>query len=276
MSINSHGPLNNSHAKANENSTKNQPDVVTQELRKGFEWSAGHAKLVVGSIIVVGVGLGILSLVQYMQKKNEMSLLSELYKIEKPLNEKKSKFDQALADSSKPQNKTDKTNAKNEDKNSASLNLATGDIEKDYGAELKAMESFIQKNASSKPAQIAALRVSEVYLKYQQPEKALQVLNQVAAKGSGLTTGLVLMQKMNALMDLKKCDDVMGVAAAITKEKDLDFMHGDAEIKKALCLEEKDPAQAQSIYEKLSKDTKAGETAKLAEKYLRSLKYKGI
>ena len=274
--------VNNNYIKPQD--SKKQPDVVTQELRKGFEWSAKHAKLVIGAIAFVAVGMGVISTIQYFQNKNTMALMDEFYKIEKPMLDKKMKFEQAAAKLEQQKLKTaadknKKSDAKTKESEDEKINpadLASGDLQKDFGVEAKSLEDFIQKNPTSKPAQMAALRLSEIYLKYHKPEAAIQTLEKVPAKGTSLIAGLVLVQKTNVYMDLSKCDEASKIVDQILHEKSFAFMHAEMELKKALCLEAKDPAQAQAIYEKLSKDQKAGETSRSAEKYLRSLKIKGI
>jgi predicted negative regulator of RcsB-dependent stress response len=260
-----------------------QPDIATQTLREGFQWTTQHSLAVLG-IAVVGVliGLGLVGL-NWWKSNQEMKASAAYYKIEKELQKKQEQFDlfesstqiRAAAedarklDKKKAQNKKDKTN---EGELPAIEGLAaTGDLTKDYGQIPQQLESVIQSFPNSAAGQLAALTGASLYLKHGQFDQALGILSKTK-KSTDLMQGLVSFQKAKALADAGQCPEAVKEIDSLLKVKATKFVHQEAQLKQAFCYEKmKELDKAEQIYRKLMAEQVGSPTSKMAEKFLRLL-----
>lgn len=256
------------------NRREQNTDQLQKNLREGFQWTTSHSKMVLGAVavfLVVGIGI---SIAQAMKAKNESAAQEKYYVAEKRYNEKKMSFDQAEAQKNQKQDKNAKTPA------APTLAVASGDLQKDYGDIPAGFESILKENPKSLAAQMAALNLSELYLKYSQPQEALRALDTVAPHTgqSEMLAALVLGQKASIQADQNQCAEAVKSWEKIVSSKKMAFAHDEAKLRMGLCYETmNDLAKAEQMYSEVAKKDDANNdfsASRDAEKYLRLLKMK--
>lgn len=232
-------PVNKKEAK--------QPDLLTVELKKGFQWTTSHSKVVLVFVALFVVGGVSYSFVQYQTFKAEEKASSEYSLVEKDYQKKKEELTKA-------------------EKN------AQQDMEKDYGSILAGFQKIIDKNPNTKSAIMAALSMNEIYLKYQKTEAALQNIQRVKI-GADSLSALLLSQKGTVQANMNDCKSALETWTQILNNKSAQFIHSEALLKQALCYEKlEDKKKAEETYNRVIAEAKDGTLAKSAEKYLRILK----
>lgn len=251
------------------------PDQMTETLRKGFVWTAGHSKIVfavLGVFIAIGV---IYSIISYTTEKKEIAHQESYFLLEKAYSEKKRGFEEAdRAVMMATQSKDKKAEAE------ALKKKPTGDLEKDYGTEVANFEGFIQTNPQTRAAQMAALNLSEIYMNYKMNDKALAALEKVE-KGldkKDMLTALVFMQMGNAKSAAGDCQSAVMSWQNVVNNKALAFAHDETKLRMGLCYESmNDLAKAEQAYQEVG-NSNAESTdftaSREAQKYLRLLKAK--
>lgn len=213
--------------------------------------------------------------------KNEMGLQEQYYAIEKTYLKKKEGFEKA------EMNKTAPTADKGAKKEEAPIQ-ASGDLLKDYGVEIEGWNKLIESAPASKAAAMAALELTQIYLKYQKNPEALQVLTKVKNQqnSDSLLGAMVFHAYANLLSNEGRCQDAMGVWEGLEKRKTLSFLVEQARMGRALCLESMGQVEkAEGIFKEIADGgTAVGKGAQpnksksqiqqSAEKYLRYLKLK--
>jgi predicted negative regulator of RcsB-dependent stress response len=254
--------------KISKNDIKN-PDLVTQELRKGFEWTTQHVQLVIGVIVlllVVGSGW---TAYNWMNDKKENELQAQYYQFEKQILKKKEafeKFDQQAKVLPPKGAKKDETLNQGE--------KSSGDLDKDFGSSISDMLKIVNQAPSSKAAALSALVLSDLYLQYNKPSEGLAVLQKVKTKSSTLGA-LATHLEAGLLANNNDCAKAVTVWEEILKSKDAGFIHNEVRIRQGLCFENLNQAdKASANYNKVVADAKDTQAAKTAEKYLRLLKVK--
>jgi tetratricopeptide (TPR) repeat protein len=253
------------------------PDLMTQELRAGFSWSVNHSKTVFGIIGVFIVGGLIYSAVGYFSNKSENQIQEKFYQVEREYLTKKEKFEAAekpetqappAADKNAKNKKTEKETAKVD----KTADKSTGDIEKDYGSSVKGFQQVVNQAPDSRAARMSALMLSEIYEKYNQKAKGLEILQKVQTS-SDLLSGLIQDRVAGFQADQGDCKSAIGTWDKILSHKEFSFMVAEVKLKKGLCFETlKDFTQAQAMYTQAKESGEANSAvAKRAEKYLRLL-----
>lgn len=270
-------------------------DQFTQVGRSALEQVAKNQKLVIGvAVALVLGGAGFVALDKVSLNK-EMAVQEQYYAIEKNYLKIKEGFEKAEADqktkaaqkeNKDPKNKT--ANSKNEEKAEESAKLATGDLTKDYGSEVDGWTKLIDSHPHSKAAAMSALELSQVYLKYEKPKEALQILAKVKNQQNSdhFLGAMVFHAYAKLLANQNQCQEAIGVWEVMEKKKKLRFLADEAQLGHALCLETLGQTEkAEMIF----KDIVAGKNdsstnsatpkpksaiQKSAEKYLRFLKIK--
>ena len=255
------------------------PDQVLKTLEDGFQWSQTHSTLLMSAIaifIVGGIGLSIFGA---MSEKKESGAQEAYAQYEKTYLDKKRGFEEAERQTLKPNPATDpKAPAKVK---------ATGDMDKDYSAEVAGFNKVLEEHPSTKAAQMSALTLSEIFLAYKKPDDALQALQKVEKKSQGkdLISYVVLTQFGNVLSEKNDCPAAVGQWDKVIARKEATFLHDTLRLKSAFCYEKmNDLAKAEELYKKISANAQApadpttgmGEAGlgKEADKYLRLLKLK--
>jgi predicted negative regulator of RcsB-dependent stress response len=242
-------------------------DLLTQELKKGFQWTTSHTRLV--GLTVVGLLLagGAMTLMKHFSEKAEVEVQEKYFQVEREFIKKKEAFEKyELAQ---------KTKLAKKDKKAAPLENGekpSGNLDKDYGPALSSMNEIIIKYPSSKAAHLAALTLSETLMKYHQPGKALETLQQVKTGGNTLSA-MVMAQLGSAQANLKDCPSAVQTWSKVLSIKTADFIHPEILLRQGLCFEAmNDKVKAEESYNKIIAEGKEGSVAKTAEKYLRLLK----
>ncbi len=243
------------------------PDALSETLQEGFKWSTQHSQmlgLAVGAFILIGGGYSIWSV---LSANKEAELQTAYYKIEKQYLEKKSKFEEGAK--ATPEAKAD---AKSEKL------VATGDLEKDYGPEIKGFQDFVSNNNSSKAALMAALNLSEIEVNYQKPSEALEALKKVESHASGndLLSALVMNQMGNLYSETQDCKSAVDKWKKVITNDKAKFLHEEARLRSGLCYETlNDNTKAEEMYTQLMQGQNQDSViSRTAEKYLRLLKLK--
>lgn len=248
------------------------PDVMTAELKKGFEWTTQHVRLVLGLVVALLIVGGGWSAFSWMNNKKENELQTEFFKAEKEYLKKKEAFDRFEATAGKP--KEAKKDPKSKDEVEPQGEKASGDLEKDYGNTLADLNKIIQSHPDSKAAVLSALTLADVYLKYNKPDEGLAVLQKVKHKKTTLHT-LALNLEAGLWANKNDCNKAVSLWNDVLSNREATFMHNEARLRQALCYESmNEPSKAEDNYNKVIADAKDSNLGKTAEKYLRLLKTK--
>lgn len=240
-----------------------KPDAVTEQLKRGFEWTTTHSSIAVavagGILVILGGYFGL----QSWSLHNEEKLQGELFNIEREYLVKKEAFDQAEA-----------TPASTDPKVEAPPAKATGDISKDYADIPQKLTAFVDRNVGTTAGGMAALYASEVFINYKQPEPAIAVL-QKANVTKGLVGSLNQNRLASLLADKNDCAAALGIWTQMIKSTDNAFLSAEIKLRMGLCAESTgDKAQAEKLYQEVAAAAKDGGNGKLAEQLLRLMKVK--
>lgn len=248
------------------------PDIVTQELKKGFEWTTQHSKTVITTIVVLAALGGGYSAYTSMQDKKEREIQEVYYKVEKDYLEKKAKFDQFEQESKKPKD----LKAKKDTAEPTPQGIkASGNFDEDYGTIATSFWEVINKAPKSQAAKMAALHLSDINSQYKRSNEAIAVLTKVDTKSTDLLSAMILSQLGSRIADENNCKEALKFWDMVTAKKEYKFMHSSVMLNQGLCYENLgDVAKADETYAKIEKDFKDSGVAKTAEKYRRLLKAK--
>ncbi len=234
----------------NTNTPKTTSEVIIDTSSGFINYLQKNSKLVififVGALVLSLAGVG---LVLYETKK-EQELQSEYYKIEKDYLKKKEAFDKALDESkTKTDLKKSKKTAQVEPEKTP-LVLPSGEIEKDYGPQIQALKDLSQKKPSSHASQLSTLLLSSLFVKYQKPDLAKEVLQTAlqSAKPS-LLKALMLNQLGTVYSNLEDCPAAIKTWDQVLEQKKFNYLHKEALLRQAICYEhQKDLASAEKKY----------------------------
>lgn len=250
-----------------------QPDVVTTQLKQGFEWTRTHSKAVVmavGAFLLIGGGVSIYTTYSDMR---EAKIQEEFYAVEKVYLDKKLKFEEAEANekaAAKDPKKTTEAAA-------AAANKATGDITKDYPESVKGFEELMAKYPNSQAAKMSALNLSEIQLKYNQTENAIATLNKIVGTlgNSDVLSALVQSQLGNTLSDNKDCKAAVTHWEKVISNSKAQFLYDEVKLRMGICFESlSEFKKAEDFYNQVSTSKPDSVLGKTAEKYKRLLKSK--
>jgi predicted negative regulator of RcsB-dependent stress response len=254
------------------------PDQFLQGLEKVMAWIQKNIAIVGIIFAVLVIGGVAWSIWDNVSSSKEEKLLSELALPEKEYNEKKNKFkegERQLEAKKKAEASKDKKDAANKDEK---IEVATGDLQKDFGPYVEKFTELVNREPKSKAGQISAMYLAEMYTDYKQPEKALEVLNKVSGeKANDVISALILNLKAGLIADKGDCQAAVSIWENVTKEKKVAYLHDEAKLRMALCYEKmNDNSKAEQLYTELSKPSEDPEfdraVSEDAKKYLRLLK----
>lgn len=252
-----------------------RPDQITAAGQRIFAKMLGQQKMILGAVVgLLLLGAGIVAWDQGRTKK-ELSIQEQYYEVERAYLKKKEAFDKAELQTKDPAKKGETTG------------LPTGDFNKDYGTEVQGWLQLIESHPSSKSAAMAALELSQLYLKYNKNNEALQVLSKVKAhqNSDGLLGALVFQSYATELANQGQCQDSLNIWDHLEKKKKMAFLSEQAQMGKALCLETlgqvekaeivlKDLVAGKGLSEKQVQPKPKSQIQRTAENYLRYLKVK--
>lgn len=250
------------------------PDQVTQTLRKGFAWTTMHSNIVIIAVIAfVVLGLG-LSLAGYLSEKKEVAQQEKYFLLERAYTDKKDAF----AETSRAELLAA------QDKKAPAVDPAkkpSGDITKDYGTVVTDLESFVDAGPKTQAAQMAALNLTDLYMKYKTPDSALAVLQKVepGLDKKEVLSALVHIQWGNVLAQKGDCAGAIPHWERVTSVKAFAYAHDEARLRMGFCYQSmNDLAKAEQVYTEITKaDGSANRdfaASREAEKYLRLIKAK--
>lgn len=242
-------------------------DDIQNKLIYAVEWSAKNGALVlsaIGIFIVAGVAYSVYG---YFDTKKETTAQETYYKVDHAYSEKKREFAQ---------------------KNVTTFKAET--LEKDLGTIPEDFQKIINAQPHSQAAKMSALQLIEIYAQYGLTERADDIYKQLGnLKVSDLTSGLLLFQKANILVNFDKCADAVSILDQLIKAETTSYFKNEAQLRKAICLEKLgQAADAEKIYTELSQiknqkvDAKSepneseAQISSEAQKYLRLMKMKKI
>lgn len=243
-----------------------QPDIVTAELKKGFEWTTSHTRLVsiiVGVFIAIGLGL---SGFKYFSEGKEKDLQTEYFQFEQQISQKKEAFEEA-------KNPKPPVKAEEEEIKKVAPVKATGDLAKDYGEIPTNLDKFVSKNSKSRAGAMAALNLSGILVEYKKPQEAIEVLKKV--KVSGVLGDLISMQQATVLANLNKCNEASPMFEQLVASKTATYLKLEAKMKLGLCQSSLGNApKAEETLAQVVEEGKDNAIAKSAQKYLRAIQLK--
>lgn len=240
-----------------------------------FEWTAIASKfiethfkkaLVISAVLVIGAGL--FSYKKSLDRESELKAFSELYKITKGYNKKKADFAEA---------KKALTQKKEEpQKEKEPLTQASGDMQKDYGQDVTALESFIASHQNKNAAGEAALILSEIYSEYKKPEKGAEALTQVLKSwdDKNVLYYVMNMRAGDLWASAGQCPKATPYWQSVAEGKS--FIAEQAGIKLGICLQNMGQIdEAKKHFEKIVADSPNSSEGFSAKRYIRFLEFKG-
>lgn len=275
-------------------------DQLTAAGRNAFEYILKNQKMVLSVALVLllaGAGYVAWDKVNYSK---EVTVQEDFYSIEKSYLKTKEAFDKAEAEQKdkalKEASKKDPTKKKaledTQEASTPSLTPPSGDLNKDYGTVVTGWNKLIDAHPGSKAAAMAALELSQLYLKYKAPKEALSVLSKVKNQQNSdhFLGAMVFHSYAKLLADQGQCQDAIGIWEGLEKKKKLEFLAEQSQMGRALCLESLGQTEkAEAVFKDLAVEgnnspmtpSKAAappkgksQTQKTAEKYLRYMKLK--
>jgi predicted negative regulator of RcsB-dependent stress response len=258
-----------------------KPDQFRLWLSQALDQAVKHAKLIMGAFVAFIVIGGALAGYQYFQQSKEAGLQERYSALEKELVDKRRAFDEAeqqarLAANAKPGDKAPESKAV----------PPSGDLAKDYGDLPARLEALVNEAPKSAAAEMAALSLAELRLKYKDTAGAFAALQQVNTKErtSDLTGALIVNLKAAVLADQGQCAAAVPLWEKLGGDARAGFLHGEARLRMGLCFESmNDLAKAEQTYQGLATREDASKDAatvinesvqREAERYLRLLRMK--
>lgn len=241
-----------------------QNDLLTAELKKGFEWTTTHSKIVgfiVGALILVGGGW---TLVTMMNESKEKELQAQYFDLENQTNKKRAAFEAGR--NPIPPNPEQPT--------AVAPQKATGDLTKDYGDLVNQLSVFAKEHPGSVAGSMAALNLASLQSEYKQNEQAIETLKLVKPQ-KGFLGALVQMELATQLANAGQCPEATKIWSALSTQDSANFLKGEAKLKMGLCAESQgDLTQAQSLYKEVETEFKESAAGRSAAQYLRLLSAK--
>lgn len=239
---------------------------ATQFIEKNF-------KILLGLFIVAILAGSLWSYTRYVSRQNEMKAFSELYKITKVYDEKKSNFEKASEQAKK---KTDKSKDKvAESENQEKLSPATGELEKDYPQVVKDLESFIDSHLGLNASGEAALVLSEIYDKYDQQQKGAEVIAKVLKDWDSKDVLYYVMQMRSGDLwaSRDQCDKAVPFWQVVANGES--FITRQAQLKLGVCLQKLGRIdEAKQWYTRITEKEPNSSEGFSAKRYLRFLEFK--
>lgn len=242
-----------------------RPDIVTAELKKGFDWTTKHTTsvmLAIGVFVVVGGGYAGW---KTLNERSEKDLQAKYYEIESQVTAKKEAFEMAKA--------PPPAAAAKDKKDEKPAVPASGDLAKDYGDLPQKLADFANQHPKTKAGAMAALTYAGLMADYKKSEEALPVLQKVHT--SGILSGLVSMQLATLLANTGKCDEATGILEKMLGNPATAFLKLEAKLKIGLCAQQSgNLAKAEQNFLQVIEEGKENSLARSAQKYMRLIQLK--
>ncbi len=245
-----------------------KPDVVTAELKKGFEWTTQHSfGLAVATVALLALA-GLWTAWSAWGESKEAGLQEKYYEFERTYLEKKEKFNLYSSSAAKP---ADPKDPKSKATPVIQGEKSTGDLNQDYGAVVTGLENLVKEAPKSKAGALAALTLVSIYDDYGKKEQALTTLRQVDS-GNGLLSAMAQAELGTKLANSGDCAGAINQWANLVKHEAASFMAPQLKLKMGICSEtlgQKD--QALKFYQQAVADAKDSAAGKSAQKYMKLL-----
>jgi len=268
-------------------------DSFTESLDSFFNMLMNNIKIIVVVCLVIVAGVVGYFVKQRQDLANEKKAQSALFVAEKSYNDKKKVFDESKQTIENFENKLKLSSEKPKDKNAkkpeapspdekkkyeeAKTKLASGDLEKDFGAELAKLSEVAKAHPGTNAGKIASLMVTDLLISHGQYQKAEEILTNIKVSSQDLISGLVKFQKANVAVGLKKYSEAVESYKQILNDEKNKFLHLQVKLNLAQTYEAiNDLTKAEELYNSLAIDAenKNSQQVKLAAKYLKQLRLK--
>ncbi len=235
--------------------------------------------------IIIVVGLLIFAGCIYVAQKNEHQLKQDTaryYPIEKKITTQMDKFrestgrieslEKSLAGKAKP----DEVKKNKEELQKLKSQVATGDLNKDYGPAFLDLQNFVKESSKGTAQTMSALLLTQLYESAGKKDLALASIESVDFKLSKneVITALAYLKRAALQSDAGKCEKVLVDLDEMLKIKEFEALKEEVYLRKGLCAESlgrKDLAM-QSYELAGQTSAKEKEASKDANLYLRLLK----
>ncbi len=231
------------------------PDAVTAELKKGFQWSRQHSTIIAGAVVLFLLAGAGYSIAQYFSDQAETKAQEAFYKVDQEYTKSKDQAEKPPTPDAKDKNAKPPVVVDNE-----VLAQKFAGVVKDF--------------PKSRAALLAFLDYASIETKTHKDEEISKVASQLNV-GSDLLSALVLIEKGHAQANLKNCKQAVETWNQALAIKSAQTVYPEVHLYQALCFETlNDNAKATETYNKILAEAKDSPTAKSAERYLRLLKTK--
>lgn len=249
-------PSNSIHELSHEIELIGDRDVLQEGLHQAADWLDKNQKMVKAVVLAIFLAMSGYLGFNWLQSKLEQRAQEDYYKVEKPLLDLQR--DYALGKRAETVKDADKA-AQPKGK------TASGDLEKDYGSALKAVESYALANKGKQSAAEAALFVVQIAKEYAAFDRALAVVSEVRKSYSIETTtgGMLAFAEANLLAESKKYDAAVSIYEKILQAKELKAFTAEAALRAGICLAEL--GQKDRAIETLKKAESEGEKTSAAQ-----------
>lgn len=205
-----------------------------------------------------------------------MSAFTELYKITKVYDKKKTQFDEAKAAEEEKKNPKKEQKLKDEkQEKKQDLVMPTGDLQKDYPEVTKQLAAFVKEHAGSNASGEAALTLSSIYDEYGKAAEGAETLDQVIEQW-GRKNILYYVMQMRAgdlYASSNDCEKAISYWQVVANSKS--FIAQQSQLKLGVCLQKIGRMEeAKQWFTRLQEDDPNSAEGFSAKRYLRFLKFK--
>ncbi len=233
-----------------------KPDPLQSAANRALPWieeNKNRILILIFAFLIAGAGLTAFNV---YEESKEKELQTKYFELENTL--------------SKIQENIQKRQTEKEDKKLEEVNF-----EKEYGVISQKITQFIEENPDSKAGIRASLLLSSLYAEFEKETESLPIFEKLYksnAKKKNLLSQLLKIRYGASLEKNKNCDKAIQVWDEVLAQKEYEFLHPEANLKKALCYESLDKQEeAEKLYQKIKEDHANTSIGREAEKYLRLL-----
>ena len=236
------------------------PDTILEKLGIIFDWAHARRKqiqIVVISFLILGGGLAAW---ESFKEKAELKAQLKYYEVYKKIMEKKA------AES-----------LKDEDPTKVATKEAANTPPKkvDYELEIQELKNIVEQESKTTAGALAGMTLSELYIKAEKYDQALEALKKVPGKTKSLVGILVAAQVGNAKATKNDCKGALETWQALLNSDSAKWLHSELNLRTGLCYEQLgDLAAAQTAYQKVVDVATDSPAKQSAQKYLRLLAFK--
>ena len=144
--------------------------------------------------------------------------------------------------------------------------LSLDNSSKEQSTIISEYEGLLNQDHPNQVLVLAAVKLAAIHKENGNVQDAIQVLSKVNLDGDGLFNNLGAMMLANLHEETDNCSEAIMLWSTVAKNSI--FFRNSALLKKALCLEDTDKAQALDIYAQLSTNSPETNEGKFAKKLL--------